>query len=54
MQAIGVPDQYLMAKGGWKMDRVLKAVYRNVIDEENKKFTELTNKHFENMQHEIK
>ena len=28
MHAIGIPDQYIMARGGWKTDTVLKAVYR--------------------------
>ena len=26
MHAIGIPDQYIMARGGWKTDTVLKAV----------------------------
>ncbi|MGO5051467.1 site-specific integrase [Lachnospiraceae bacterium LCP25S3_G4] len=53
MHAIGIPDQYIMARGGWKTDRVLKQVYRNVIEEENKKFNQKINSHFESMQHEM-
>ncbi len=53
MHAIGIPDQYIMARGGWKTDKVLKAVYRNVIADEEKKFTEKINSHFDSMQHEI-
>lgn len=53
MHAIGIPDQYIMARGGWKTDRVLKQVYRNVISDEQKKFTDKINSHFETMQHEI-
>ena len=53
MHAIGIPDQYIMARGGWKTDRVLKQVYRNVISDEQKKFTEQINAHFESMQHEM-
>ncbi|MCL2865546.1 MAG: site-specific integrase [Lachnospiraceae bacterium] len=53
MHAMGIPDQYIMARGGWKTDRVLKQVYRNVIGDENKKFTDKINKHFETMQHEM-
>lgn len=53
MHAMGVPDQYIMQRGGWKTDRVLKAVYRNVINDENKKFTDMTNSHFQKMQHEM-
>ena len=29
---IGVPDQYIMQRGGWSSDNVMKSVYRNVID----------------------
>ena len=53
MHAIGIPDQYIMARGGWKTDRVLKQVYRNVISDEQKKFTDKINSHFETMQHEM-
>lgn len=53
MHAIGIPDQYIMKRGGWKSDRILKKVYRNTIDEEDKKFIDKVNSHFENMQHEM-
>lgn len=53
MHAIGIPDQYIMERGGWKTDRVLKQVYRNVISEEQKKFTEQINSHFKSMQHDM-
>ncbi len=46
MHAIGIPDQYIMARGGWKTDNVLKAVYRNVITDEQVKFTNKLNEHF--------
>lgn len=53
MHAIGVPDQYIMARGGWKSDSVMKAVYRNVIDLEAARQNDKINKHFETMQHEM-
>lgn len=53
MHAIGIPDQYIMARGGWKTDTVLKSVYRNVINDEQKKFTDKINSHFTSMQHEM-
>ena len=53
MHAIGIPDQYIMKRGGWKSDKVLKKIYRNVIEEEDKKFIDKVNTHFENMQHEM-
>lgn len=51
--AIGVPDQYIMAQGGWSTDITMKKVYRNTIDKELNKFAELSMKHFESMQHEM-
>lgn len=53
MHALGVPDQYIMERGGWKTDRVLKSVYRNVMADKKQEFTEIVNSHFETMQHEI-
>lgn len=53
MHAIGVPDQYIMKRGGWKTDNVLKTVYRNVITAEDEKQTEKINSHFIGMQHEM-
>ena len=53
MHAIGVPDQYIMKRGGWKSDNVLKKVYRNTIDAEDRKFIDKVNSHFEGMQHDM-
>ena len=46
MHAIGVPDQYIMERGGWSSDHVMKRVYRNVIRDEKTKQTEKINSHF--------
>lgn len=43
MHAIGVPDQYIMARGGWGSDAILKAVYRNTLKEKDKEFSDKTN-----------
>lgn len=54
MHAIGIPDQYIMARGGWNSDQVLKDVYRDVIDEQTEHFTGIINTHFKDvMQHEM-
>lgn len=37
MHAIGIPDQYIMQRGGWSSDNVMKTVYRNVIDLEKER-----------------
>ena len=31
--ALGIPDSYIMASGGWKSDNVLKTVYRHALDD---------------------
>lgn len=51
IHAIGVPDVYIMERGGWHSDAVLKNIYRGSIEDYKKKFVEMTNNHFEAMQH---
>lgn len=46
MHAMGVPDQYIMARGGWASDNVMKSVYRNVIDIEQARQTLKINTYF--------
>lgn len=53
MHAIGVPDVYIMERGGWHSDAVLKKIYRGSMEDYKKKFAEMTNSHFETMQHEM-
>ena len=53
MHAIGVPDQYIMERGGWRTDYVMKSIYRNVIDLESEKQNRVINDHFSKMQHEM-
>lgn len=48
MHAIGIPDQYIMQRGGWSSDGVLKAVYRNTMDDYTKKFSNQINNYFKN------
>lgn len=47
MHALGVPDQYIMKRGGWANDGVLKSVYRNVLDDKEKEFADITNSYAE-------
>lgn len=49
MHAIGIPDQYIMERGGWKSDKVLKQVYRGTMSEYQKKYTQMTNDYFKNI-----
>ena len=53
MHALGVPDQYIMQRGGWSSDKTLKAIYRGTIEEYTQKYTDITLSHFDNMQHEM-
>lgn len=43
MHAIGIPDQYIQERGGWKSDVVLKSVYRNALSDKSKEFSDRTN-----------
>lgn len=49
--AIGVPDAYIMQRGGWGSDRVLKEVYRHVMADKTKDMDDKANVYFQNMQH---
>jgi len=53
MHAIGVPDVYIMERGGWSSDYTLKNIYRGSMDDFSRKFTNMTNDHFTAMQHEM-
>lgn len=46
MHALGVPDQYIMERGGWKSDNVLKSVYRNTLSDQSVRFARIANEHF--------
>lgn len=45
LHAQGVPDKYILSRGGWKTDRVLKAVYTHTLTSEEDRW----NKNIENM-----
>lgn len=47
MHAIGIPDQYIMQRGGWASDNVMKTVYRNVINLESARQNKKIIKHFD-------
>lgn len=44
--ALGVPDAYIMARGGWRTDAALKSIYRHTMDDHQKEMNELANSHF--------
>ncbi len=49
MHAIGVPDQYIMQRGGWSSDNIMKSVYRNAIDIEAVRQNKKINGHFQKL-----
>lgn len=44
--AIGIPDAYIMQRGGWGSDAVLKNVYRHVLQDKEREMTEKANGYF--------
>lgn len=44
--ALGIPDAYIMADGGWRSDKVLKSVYRHAMDDRKKEMSDKANSHF--------
>ena len=52
MHAIGIPDQYILGRGGWSSEKSMN-IYKDRINTEEKKFTNIILEHFEDMQHEI-
>ena len=46
LHAIGVPDQYIMERGGWSTDGTLKAVYRNTLSDKSLEYQGKANDYF--------
>lgn len=44
--ALGVPDAYIMQRGGWGNDSTLKQVYRHTMEEQARKQAAIVNDHF--------
>lgn len=44
--AMGIPDAYIMQRGGWGNDGVLKSVYRHVMEEKEKEMNAKANDYF--------
>lgn len=47
--ALGVPDAYIMSRGGWNSDTVLKQIYRHALDDKAKTENDKINAHFSNI-----
>lgn len=44
--ALGIPDAYIMQRGGWQTDGVLKAVYRHAMSDRQTEMNDRANAHF--------
>lgn len=44
--AMGIPDAYIMQRGGWASDNVLKNVYRHAMSDRQKEMNNKANNHF--------
>lgn len=44
--ALGIPDAYIMKRGGWGNDGTLKEVYRHAMSDKTSAMDDLANKHF--------
>ncbi len=44
--ALGIPDSYIMQRGGWGNDGTLKSVYRHVLEEQVKQMDHKANNYF--------
>ena len=54
MHAMGIPDVYIMQRGGWTTDNVMKTVYRHTLNDKEKEMNQKANDYFGNfMQHEM-
>lgn len=47
LHAIGIPDQYIMTRGGWKTDHVMKRVYRDTLSDVEREMNVKINDYFE-------
>lgn len=53
LHAMGVPDLYIMQRGGWDSRETLDRVYQHVLSDEQKKFNKKIIEHFESAFEEI-
>lgn len=47
--ALGVPDAYIMQRGGWGSDTVLKSVYRHAMEDKEKAMNDKINSYFSDL-----
>ena len=50
--AMGIPDAYIMQRGGWSSDGVLKQIYRHALADKSGEMDKKVNDYFTAMQHD--
>ena len=45
----GVPDKYIMQRGGWTTDSTLKNIYQHTMADKQKEFDDVALKHFDSI-----
>ena len=49
LHALGVPDKYIMQRGGWTTDSTLKNIYQHTMADKQKEFDDIALKHFDSI-----
>lgn len=49
MHSLNIADIYIQKRGGWSSSHVMRQIYINALDDENRKQTDRLNRHFENL-----
>ncbi len=47
--SLGIPDSYIMQRGGWEGDAVLKSVYRHALVDKTKEMSNIANTYFDDL-----
>ena len=54
LHALGVPDKYIMERGGWKTETTLNKVYKHAMDKKKQEVTKMANDYFANLATDMK
>lgn len=49
MHAIGIPDAYIIERGGWSTDGVMKTIYRHTLTDRQREINQKANNYFSNI-----
>lgn len=53
LHALGIPDKYIMERGGWKTSTTLKNIYQHTLADQSQYYTDIALEHFEKVQHKM-